>query len=184
MDAELLRALLHQDAVGLEHLRLRHAVFGVPGGVHYRVRYLKIPAGVEAAADGLGNVADGPLQEIDVSDVVEVDGGAELVREGEVLRRRVVRGEHDVRPGYALTFAEHQLRERGAVHAAAFLVQDVHDGRIGRGLDREVLLEALVPRKSLANEARVAPYPALVVEMVRRREPLVQLQKLLFGHKR
>ena len=60
---------------------------------------------------------------------------------------------------------QHQLRVGGAVAAAALLLQNFDDKGIGGCLDGKVLLEALVPGKSLLQGPGVAADASLVIHM-------------------
>ena len=74
------------------------------------------------------------------------------------------------------------LAEKIYTEAQRLIAQDVHDGRVGRGLDGEILLEARVPREGLSHQARVLADAPLVVEVERRRKLLAQLPELLRRH--
>ena len=172
VDAEVPGAALAQLAEGLEELLGGHAVLGVAGVVHDAVGELEEPARVEAAAHRFGDTAHGLLVEVDVGDVVEVDDGAELVGEHEVLGRGIVAREHDVVTGDTAGVGKHELAGARAVAAAALLVQDLEDEGVGRGLDGEVLVKAGVPGEGLADGAGVGTDASLVVEVEGRGELL------------
>ena len=130
MDAELLRAQLPQAFERLGHLGTGQAVLGLAGVVHHLEPLFALPQGegpawVEPAGDFFGDTANGPLQKVDVADVVQIDGRPKLVGQGKFLRRGVVGGEHDLIAGEAAPLGHHQLGEGGAVHAAALLPEEL-----------------------------------------------------------
>ena len=183
VNAELLGAKLHEAAVTLDHLLLREAVFRVAGVVHDAVGNREISAGVQAAADELRNGGDVP-EEVNVRQVVEVDRRVQPSCELKVLRRGVVRGEHDVRAGEAARLGHHQLREGGAVDAAALLLQDLEDKGVRRGLHGEILAKARIPRKRRLEGAGAGADALLVIQMERRGILLHNLPELLLIHKK
>ena len=90
VDAEMLRSLGLQGDKCLPDLLIGHAVLGIPRIVHNIIADLEHTAGIVAAADGLGNIAQRLLQAGDMGDIVQVDDGAQLPGIGEFLRGRVV----------------------------------------------------------------------------------------------
>ena len=167
MDAELLGPQRHQFGVGLGHLVLAHAVFGIAGVVHDAVAQIERTARVVAAAHGLGN-ARNAAQELDVRQVVEVDVRPQLIRLAHILRGRIVGGKHDLAAGEAAGFAHQQFGIARAVDAAAFLPQDLQDIRVGRGFYGEVFFEALVPGERRVDTAGVFADGGFVVQVKRR----------------
>ena len=130
MEAKVLGAHLLQLFEALGELRAGEAVLGVPRLIHDLEALLAFPqgkgaAGIVAAGDGLRNVPDGFLQKIDVGKIVQVDGGAQLVGQHELLGGGVVGGEHDLTAPKTAPVREHQLGEGGAVHPAALLAQEL-----------------------------------------------------------
>ena len=109
MQAKGFGALSLQHAVGVEKLFLGHAVLGVAGVIHDAVCELEQPARVEAAAYGLGDATGRALKEVDVGDIVKIDGGAKLACKLEVRCGRVVGREHDVGPRDAQRAGDHKL---------------------------------------------------------------------------
>ena len=79
MKAKLLHAAIHQLPDALGQLRAGEAVFGIARPPHDRIAGDEIPAGIEAAADFLGQTAV-LLQKLDVRDVVQIDDGVQLAR--------------------------------------------------------------------------------------------------------
>ena len=170
MDAELLGAQLLQALEGLGHLGTGHAVLGVAGVVHDLEALIALAqgedaAGIVAAGDPLGDIAQGVLQKVDVGDVIQIDGGAQLGGQGELLGGGVVGGEHDVAALEAAAVGHHQLSEGGAVHTAALLLQDLQDLGVGGGLHGEKLFVAGVPGESLVQGAGIFPDALLVIEV-------------------
>ena len=170
VDAELLRPQLLQAAEGVGHLGPGQAVLGVPGVVHHLEALFALPqgegaAGIVPAGDFFGNITDGFLQKVNVGDVVQIDGGPQLGGQGELLRRGVVGGEHNLIAGEAAALGHHQLGEGGAVHAAALLPEELQDLWVGGGLHGEVLLKAGVPGKGPVQRAGVFPDARLVVQV-------------------
>ena len=168
MESEALHSLLLHAAVGLEELGLREAVFRLLGLADDGVAALE-RTGVPTAAEAIREMAaQRALEEIEVGDVVEVDDRAERGRFLELGGRRVVRREHHVFPDVSDGLCENQLRHRRTVAAETFLSEQRHEVRVGRGLDGEVLVEALVPGKGGFETARVRDDRRLVVDVERR----------------
>ena len=99
--AEMLRAFLLQNPVSVEKLFCGHTVFGIAGIVHNIIADLKYPARIETAADGLRNIADGFLQEINMRIIVQIDNRSDFRRIGKFLRRRIIGRKHDILSLYA-----------------------------------------------------------------------------------
>ena len=188
VDAELLGPHGRQTGEGLRDLLPGHAVLGVAGVVHHLEALPGLSqgehaAGIIAAADLLRHMADGLLQIVYQGQVVQIDDGPQPVRQLELLRRRVIGGEHDLLSGDAALFRHHQLRQGGAVAAAALLVEDLQNGGRGGGLDGEVLPVAGVPGEGSPQAAGVFPDAPLVVDVEGRGVSGGDGLQLLFGDK-
>lgn len=72
-----------------------------------------------------------------MGEVIQVDDGVLLVRLNVLFRRGFIRREHDLVAGEAALIAHDQLGQRGAVHAAALLLQHLEDAGGGGGLGRQ-----------------------------------------------
>ena len=189
VDAELLRTLGLEQAERLGDLRARHAILGVAGIVHDLKAFTRLAereraARIEAAADLLRDIADRLFQKVHVRNVVQIDGRAELCRQAVILGRRLIGREHDVFAGAADALGHHQLRERRAVAAAAFLLQDLEDGWSGRGLHGEILPVAGIPRKSGFQAAGILADTLLVIEVKRCGIACGDVLELLHSYKR
>ena len=172
VDAKILGTLCSQLLVAVDHLLLGHAVLGVAGLVHdlealFALAQLEHAAGIKAAGDLFGDIADGILQKVDVGDVVQVDGGPQLGGQGKLLSGGVVGREHDLVPGKSAAVGHHQLGEGGAVHAASLLPQDLQDLGVWGGLDGEELPVAGVPGESLVQAAGILPDSLFIIDMKR-----------------
>ena len=189
VDAELLRPQLTQTAESLGHLGPGQAVLGVARVVHHLKALLALPQSksaprVETAGNLFGDVSDGLLQKVNVSDVVQIDGGPQLVRQDELLCRGVVGGEHDLVPPEPAAVGHHQLSQGGAVHPAALLPEELQNLGVGGGFHGEILLEARIPGEGFVQRPGVFPDAPLVVEMEWGGVVLGNLLKLLRGDKR
>ena len=109
VDAKVLGALDLEHAEGLEELLGGHAIFGIARVVHDAVGELEQAARVKTAADRFGDRAGDALIELNVTDVVKVDDGAQLVGKRKVGRRRVVGREHNVVARNAQRAGNHEL---------------------------------------------------------------------------
>ena len=94
VDAEVFRTHGLELLIALDNLFLGEAVLGLAGVVHdlealFALTQGKDAAGIVAAGDGLGDVADCLLQEVDVGEVIQVDDGVLLVRLNVLFRRDV-----------------------------------------------------------------------------------------------
>ena len=107
----------------------------------------------------------------------------QLCRILEVLSRRVVGGKHDVASGEAARFGHHQLGQRGAIDAAALLLQNLQNERIRRRLYRKIFLEALVPCECLLEIACTLADALLVIQVERRRIFFDNFLQLFIGDK-
>ena len=121
MDTEILHTLCLQDLISLKHLLRGETVFSIARIVHDVIADGKISAGIVTAAQGLGQITDGLLQEIDMGDVIQIDGGTDFCRIFEFMGRGIVGGEHNVLSLYPHSIAEHQLCQRGAVTSTAVI---------------------------------------------------------------
>ena len=189
VEAEVLDPLLPQAAERLDQLVPSHAVFGVAGGVHHLKPLLagpqgEHPAGIVAAEHRLRHIAQGLLQEVHQGQVVQVDEGAQLVRQPELLRQSVVGGEHDLPAPEAAAPDQHQLHQAGAVHAAALLPQQLQNAGCGGCLHGKVLLKSLVPGESGLHPPGVFPDTPLIVEVEGGGVGLADLFQLFLCHKR
>ena len=188
MQAEALYALCLHRAESLRNLRRGHAVLRIARVIHDTVREFEHAARIVAATHGLRERPELGLNALNVGDVIQVDDAAEFGGKGKLTRRGVIRGEHNLLPRKTAGIAHHKLGLRGAVHAAAVLLQNIQQKGIWGRLDREVLAKALVPCKGLAHTGRVLAYASLVIDVKGRRIPgrnfpcLFQCQKCLFFH--
>ena len=169
VDAKVFGTLCSQLLVAVDHLLLSHAVLGVAGLVHdlealFALAQLEGAARIVAAEDVLRHTGHA-VEEVHHRGVVEVDISAQLVSLLHVLHRGLVGGEHDVAAAEAAHFAEHQLSQRGAVHAAALFLQDLEDDGVRQSLDRKILAEALVPAECLVDAAGVLADALLVIDV-------------------
>ena len=170
MEAEALCPQGGQPPEGLRQLGPGHAVLGLSGVVHDLESLPALSqgehaAGVIAAADGLGNGSDGLPQTVNQGEIVQVDDGPHAVRLPELLRGRVVGGKHDIFPRHAAALRHDQLRQRGAVAAAALFMEQLQNGRGGGGLHGEILPETGIPGEGPAQAAGVLPDAPLVIEV-------------------
>ena len=118
-----------------------------------------------------------------MSEVVEVDDRAELPCLAEFLRRRVVRGEHDLLADIPDPLGEDELRHRRAVAAEVELLEELHEMRVRRGLHGEELPEALVPGERLLQAFGVLANCLRVVDVKRSRPPRRNLLELFLGER-
>ena len=129
VDAEFLRAQFLQAAKRLGHLGAGEAVLGVARVVHnleslFALAQGKGAAGIIPAGYFFGNHTNGIPKEVDVGDIIQVDGSPKLGGQGKFLCGGVVGREHDLSAGKAAPLAHHQFGEGRTVHAAALFPQD------------------------------------------------------------
>ena len=189
MDAELLRTQLLQPAECLGDLSPGHAVLGLSRVIHdlkalFALSNLEYSPWIIPAGDLLGNIAQGVFQKFHMGDVIQIDGGPQLLCQDELLCRGIVGGEHDLPAPEAAAVGHHQLTQRGAVHPAALLPQDLQDLGIGGGLHREVLRIAGVPGKGRLQSPGILPYALLIIQVEGGRVLTGDLLELLQGDKR
>ena len=170
MDAELLGPHGGKALVGLEELGLGHAVLGVAGVVHHLEALPGLAqgedaAGIVAAADLFGDLADGLFQIVHHSQIVQVDDSAQTLGLLILNGRGVVGGEHDVLAGDAAALTHEKFRLGRAVAAAALFVEDLQNGGGGGGLHGKILPVAGVPGKGGLQRAGVFPDALLVIDM-------------------
>ena len=165
MDTEMLHALGLQDPVALQNLFCGHAVLGILGIVHDGVGDLEVSARVIAKAHGLREVSQGLLQLGDVGKVIQVNDGAQLLRQLVLGKRRIIGGEHDLLSTEAAGLGHFQLCTGRAVGTAALLLQNLQNAGIRCCLNGEILTEALIPGKGLVKAARILPDAPLVIEI-------------------
>ena len=172
MDAELLGAHGGKAGKCLRDLGAGHAVLGVAGIVHHLEALPGLAqgehaAGIVAAAHLLRHPAQQAVHIFHMGDVIQIDDGAQLGGQAELILRRVVGGEHDLLAPDAAPVGHHQLCQRGAVRAAALLLEQLQNGRGGGGLDGEVLPVAGIPGEGLPQAAGVFPDACFIVDMER-----------------
>lgn len=146
VNAEVLRAQLHQPGDRPRHLVFGHAVLGVPGHIHDGVAKREGAARVIPQAHRLGNRTHG-RQKIHIGGVVQIDVYAHLPRLAHIQRRRIVGGKDHVMARDANGLGQQQLRIGGAVAAAALLMEDFQQEGVGGGLDGKILPESGIPGK-------------------------------------
>ncbi len=166
VNSEALCAELLEPFEPFRHLFARKAVFGVARVVHNGVAGLKDSARVVAAADGFRDAAE-PVEDFNVGEVVQVDDGVQPAGQQKVGVGRLVGGEHDLMPAEPHGVGEHQLHERRAVRAAAFLPHNPKDIRVGGRLHGEVFAVSAVPGKSPVDFPRVFADPFFLVQVKR-----------------
>ncbi len=170
MDAKTLGPHALQLLKALEKLLPGKAVLAVPRGIHDLKALLAFsqpedPAGVEAAGDGLGDIAQRLLQKVDVGEIIQIDDRPQLCRQLVLGGGGLVGGEHDLLPGEAAFIRQHQLGEGGAVRAAALLPQNLQNGGGGGGLNGKILLKARVPSKGGFQPSGGLPDALFVIEV-------------------
>ena len=122
MNSEIFNALFFQNPIPLKKLRLCKAILGISRIVHDSIAHFKHASGIVTAAHGFRQCAQNLFHKINMRDVIQVDNCAELRCVSVFLRRRFVGGKHNVFSDNARRLAEHQLRHRGTVAAAAILL--------------------------------------------------------------
>ena len=138
VQAEALGAPCLGAAVGVHHLLMGDAVFGLFGMADDDVAGTARP-GIVAEADQLGEFGD----LVDQADIVEIeDAAAVLGRKGEFLGAGIVRGEHDLLGLGPDLAGKNQLGDGAAVEAEAHLLHQAQNAAIGQGLNGEILAEA------------------------------------------
>ena len=146
MNAEVLRAQLHQPGDGPCHLVFGHAVFGVPGHVHDGVAKREGTARVIPQTHRLGDRPHG-CQKIHIGSIIQIDVHAHIPRLAHIQRRRIVGGKDYVMSRDAHGLGQQQLGIGGAVAAAALLVENFQQEGIWGGLDGKILPESGIPGK-------------------------------------
>mmetsp|Transcript_13677 Transcript_13677/g.38992 ORF Transcript_13677/g.38992 Transcript_13677/m.38992 type:complete len:323 (+) Transcript_13677:519-1487(+) len=136
--------------------------------------------GVEAEADELGE-AELPVHELDVREVVQVHDGARALGPLVLLEGCVVAREHDLLAPEAHLLGQDDLRDGGAVHAAALVAQDLADEGVRGRLHGEVVPVPRAPGEGGVQAADRLPNGPLVVEVEGRGEAPGHLQHLLRG---
>ena len=166
MDTEMLHAQFLQLSVAFKELVFSKAVFGVAGVVHDSVAHGEDTAGIIAAAHGLRQLSVQDLRDKgNVGNIIQVDDGTQFCRVGILFRRRLIGREHDMFPGRANRFGQHQLGHGGTVKAEIIVPEKVHDGGIGRRLYRKVFSESFIPREGFLDCFRVGTDSRLIVDV-------------------
>ena len=109
MDTEILCPLALKDLIGINQLILGHTILGISGVVHDSVAEFEHTSRIIAAADGLRNVSDGLLQEINMGKIIQIDNSAKLICVCKFLRRRIVGRKHNVLAIKPTGLGKHQL---------------------------------------------------------------------------
>ena len=112
MNTEFLNTFCFQDLVSLEDLRCGHSVLGIAGVVHDAIAHTENSAGIVTATDLFRQMAQSLFQKIDMSDIVQIDDGSQLVSQLEILSRCIIGREHDIVSSAAHSLGQHQLCQR------------------------------------------------------------------------
>ena len=164
VNAEVLRAQLHQPGDGPCHLVFGHAVFGVPGHVHDGVAKREGTARVIPQTHRLGDRPHG-CQKIHIGGIVQIDVHAHIPRLAHIQFRGDVGGKDHVVSRDAHGLGQQQLGIGGAVAAAALLVEDFQQEGVGGGLDGKILPESGIPGKRRLQQPGVGADAGLVVNV-------------------
>lgn len=117
----MLHAFFLQHTEAFKHLLRSKTVFRISRIIHDTVAYFKNTARVITAAHRFRKSAQDILQKFYMRNIIQIDGSAQLSGIGELLRRRIIGGKHDIFSGHPHRFAQHQLRQGRTVTAAAII---------------------------------------------------------------
>ena len=154
MQAEVFHAFCHQLFETFSQLWTCEAVFCVFGFVHYFIVDRELSAWIESAADRFRQ-SGCFFQEIDVGNVIQIDGRIQFVGELKVFFRRHVRREHDFIAFESECISHHQLCISRTIDATTFFFQNLQNGRCRCCLHSEVFFKAFVPGESCIQFARI-----------------------------
>ena len=167
MDAEVAHAQPHETTHGIEQLLFRHAELCLRRLAEDAVREGEL-ARVEPEAHGPGDLLDRIQEGVDVSDVVQVDGGPQARGVGELLGGGVVRGEHDLLASDAEPLRHLELALRRDVEAKAHVEERLENPGVGARLHGIELAVAGVPAERVQHRPCGRAYARLVVKVERR----------------
>ena len=184
METELANAPLSQTTKGLPDLVLGHAELRFGRVADDAVGGLEGPAGVEPAADGLGQASEAALEAVHHVEAVEVHDRAHPVGDAVRLVGGVARGEHHASAAHPARLSHHELGGGGAVAAAAHVREEAEYRGRRRGLHGEVLAKALVPGEGVEKRPRARPNRSLVIDLQRSGKLRDDVLEPLCGRKR
>ena len=164
MHAKMLYALSQEALVSLDNLLMSHAIFGITGVIHNVVSDSKMSTGVVTAAYSIRNIGH-LFQEVDMGNIIQINGYIQLASQLEVFCRGSIGGEHNLAFLEAHSIAHQKLGIGGAVSAAALFAQDLQQVGVGSCFNGKIFLKALVPSKGLVQQTCSATNASLIIQM-------------------
>ena len=148
MHAKMLYTLSQKTFIGLDDLLMSHAIFSIAGVIHNIVGDSKMSTGVVTAAYSIRNIGH-LFQEVDMGNIIQINGYIQLASQLEVFCRGSIGGEHNLAFLEAHSVAHQKLSVGGAVSATALFTQDLQQVGVGSCFHGKIFLKALVPSKGL-----------------------------------
>ena len=167
MNTKILRAFFFQNTECLKNLICCHSILGIPGIIHNIIADLEHTARIVTTADGFWNSSCSTLHSINVSDIVQVDNSANLIRITKLLFRCVIGRKHDISFSAAKSLCHHKLCHGRTVAATAILLKDLDQIWIGSCFYRKKLLKSFVPAKGFLQRLCIFADSFFIIKMKR-----------------
>ena len=153
-----------QFFISLSHLGTSQTVFSITRVIHNVVCNCKLTTRIVTAADGFRDISH-LFQEINVSNIVQVNGYIQFASQLEIFCRSCVGREHDL-AFFETNRVGHQKFGIGrAVCTATFFTQNFEQSRVRSSFYCEIFFEAFVPAKSLVYKTSSFADAFFVVEI-------------------
>ena len=166
METKLLCPQGLQSFQSFLQLRIGEAVLRLPRIAHNGAADLEISARVIPAADAFRDTAV-LFQNVDMGNIIQIHISPQCPGMVELLIRHGIGRKHNIPTVEAAGICQGQLRIAGAVHTAAFLLEDAQNGRVRQCLDSKIFLKILTPGKSLVQCPGILSNAVLIIKMKR-----------------
>ena len=183
MHTKMFYAFSHHFFISFGHLGTSQTVFSITRIIHDVVSNCEMTTGIVTAANGFRDICH-LFQEVDVSNIVQVNGNIQFASKLEIFCRSCVRGEHNLAFFETNCIGHQKFGVGRAVRTATFFVQNFEDGRVGSSFYSEIFFEAFVPTKCLVYKTSSFADACFVVKIKGSRILGCNIFKLFFCNKR
>ena len=179
---KMFNAFSKQFFISFSHLGTSQTVFCITGVIHNIVGNCKLAARIVTAADGFRNISY-LFQEINVSNIVQVNSYVKFASKLEIFCRSCVGREHNLAFLETNCIGHQKFSVRRAVSTATFFTQNFEQSRIGSCFYCKIFFEAFVPAESLIYKASSFTDASFIIKIERSRILRCNIFKLFFSNK-
>ena len=180
---KMFNAFSKQFFISFGHLRTSQTVFSIARVIHDVVCDCKLTTRIVTAADGFRDISY-LFQEINVSNIIQVNGYIQFASQLEIFCRSCVGREHNLAFFEANSVGHQKFGVGRTVCAATFFTQNFEQSRVGSCFYCEIFFEAFVPAKSLIYKTSSFADAFFVVEIEGSGILRCDIFKLFFSYKR